>query len=47
MFNYDIHQTKTQHTATADIDDEKLNNFVNVEGDCAGIFHYLFLSRGE
>ena len=34
-------------TATLVIKDSVFNNFVNFEGKCAGIFHYLFLSNGE
>ena len=34
-------------TATAVIRNRAFNKFVNLEGSCAVIFHYLFLSRGE
>ena len=29
------------------ISERAFNNFVNSEGNCAGIYHYLFLSNGE
>ena len=34
-------------TATVVIRERAFNNFVNFEGNCAGIYHYLFLSNGE
>ena len=34
-------------TPTVVIRDRVFSNFVNFEGSCAGIFHYLFLSDGE
>ena len=43
----DVHQIRSGSTATAVIRDRAFNNFVNFEGNCAGIFHYLFLSNGE
>ena len=43
----DVHQIRSGSTATAVISDRVFNNFVNFEGNCAGIFHYLFLSNGE
>ena len=43
----DVHQIRSGSTATVVIRDRAFNNFVNFEGDCAGIFHYLFLSNGE
>ena len=33
--------------ATAVIPAGDFRNFVNIEGSCGGIYHYLFLSRGE
>ena len=33
--------------ATAVIPAGNFSNFVNIEGSCGGIFHYLFLSDGE
>ena len=58
MFNYgthtiagdtsgDVHQIRNGSTATVVIRDKAFNNFVNFEGKCAGIYHYLFLSNGE
>ena len=43
----DVHQIISGSTATVVIKDRAFNNFVNFEGNCAGIFHYLFLSNGE
>ena len=33
--------------ATAVIPAGDFSNFVNIEGSCGGIYHYLFLSNGE
>ena len=43
----DVHQIRNGPTATVVIRDRAFNNFVNFEGNCAGIYHYLFLSNGE
>ena len=43
----DVHQIRSGSNATLVIRDEAFNNFVNIEGRCAGIYHYLFLSNGE
>ena len=43
----DVHQIISGSTATAVISDRIFNNFVNFEGYCDGIHHYLFLSNGE
>ena len=43
----DVHQIKSGSTATVVIRDRVFKNFVNFEGDCADIYHYLFLSNGE
>ena len=43
----DVHQIISGSTATVVIRDRVFNNFVNFEGKCAGIYHYLFLSNGE
>ena len=43
----DSHLIESGSTATVVIRDRAFNNFVNFEGECAGIFHYLFLSNGE
>ena len=43
----DVHQIRSESTATVVIRDRVFNNFVNFEGSCAGIYHYLFLSNGE
>ena len=43
----DVHQIKSGSTATVVITDRVFNNFKNFEGNCAGIYHYLFLSNGE
>ena len=42
-----IRLIRSGSTATAVIRDRAFNNFVNFEGSCAGIFHYLFLYKGE
>ena len=33
--------------ATAVIPAGDFSNFVNIEGHCGGIYHYLFISDGE
>ena len=43
----DVYQIISGSTATLVIRDRVFNNFVNFEGKCASIFHYLFLSNGE
>ena len=43
----DVHQIRNGSNATLVIRDKAFNNFMNIEGKCAGIFHYLFLSNGE
>ena len=43
----DVHLIRSGSTATVVIRDRVFNNFVNFEGSCAGIYHYLFLSNGE
>ena len=43
----DVHQIGRGSTPTVVIRDRAFNNFVNFEGSCAGIYHYLFLSNGE
>ena len=43
----DVHEIRSRSTATVVIRDRAFNNFVNFEGNCAGIYHYLFLSQGE
>ena len=43
----DVHQIISGSTATVVIRDIAFKNFVNFEGHCAGIYHYLFLSNGE
>ena len=43
----EVHEIKSGSTATVVIRNRVFNNFVNFEGDCAGIYHYLFLSGGE
>ena len=43
----DVHQIISGSMATVVIKDRVFNNFVNFEGKCAGIYHYLFLSNGE
>ena len=42
-----VHQTISGSTAAIVIRDRVFNNFVNFEGNCSGIYHYLFLSNGE
>ena len=42
-----VHEIIRGSTATVVIRDRAFNSFPNFEGDCAGIFHYLFLSKGE
>ena len=43
----DVYQIISGSTATVVIKERAFNNFVNFEGNCAGIYHYLFLSDGE
>ena len=43
----DVHQIRSGSMANVVIRDRAFNNFLNFEGNCAGIFHYLFLSSGE
>ena len=43
----DVHQIRSGSTATLVIRDRAFNNFVNFEGSCAGIYHYLYISNGE
>ena len=45
----DVHliRRESKLNATVVIKDRVFNNFSNFEGNCAGIFHYLFLSNGE
>ena len=43
----DVHLIISGSNATVVIRDRAFHNFVNFEGNCAGIFHYLFLSNGE
>ena len=44
----DVHQIRSGSIyATVVIKERAFNNFVNFEGVCADIFHYLFLSNGE
>ena len=43
----DVHQIKSGSNATAVIKDRAFNNFVNLEWECASIYHFLFLSNGE
>ena len=43
----DVIEIRSGSTATMVIRDRVFNNFVNFEGICAGIYHYLFLSNGE
>ena len=44
--NENVHLIRSGSTATAVIRDRAFNNFANFEGNCAGIYHYLFLSNG-
>ena len=43
----DVHRILNGSTSTVVLRDRVFNNFVNFEGMCAGIYHYLFLSNGE
>ena len=43
----DVYQIISGSTATVVIRHRVYNNFVNFEMNCAGIYHYLFLSNGE
>ena len=43
----DVHKINSGSNATAVIRERAFNNFVNLEGNCAAIVHYLFLSHGE
>ena len=43
----DVYQIRRGSTATVVIRERVFNNFVNFEGNCAGIWHYLFLSNSE
>ena len=43
----DVQQIRSGSTATLVIRDRAFNNFVNFEGNCSDIYHYLFLSNGE
>ena len=43
----DVIEIRNGHIATVVIKDRTFNNFVNFEGSCGGIYHYLFLSDGE
>ena len=43
----DVHQIRSGSTATVVMKERAFNNFVNFEGNCAGTFHYLFLTNGE
>ena len=43
----DVHEIRNGPIANVVIRDRAFNNFVNLEGSCAGIYHYLFLSKGE
>ena len=43
---YRVQDTDSQK-ATAVIPAGDFRNFVNIEGSCGGIYHYLFLSNGE
>ena len=43
----DVHEIRNGSTATVVVRDRAFNNFVNFEGKCADIYHYLFLSNGE
>ena len=40
-------QNAGSQKATAVIPAGDFSNFVNIEGSCGGIYHYLFLSDGE
>ena len=43
----DVHQIRSGSTATLVIRNRVFKNFVNFEGNCAGIYHYLYISNGE
>ena len=43
----DVHLIISGSNATLVIRNRIFNNFVNFEGNCAGIYHYLFLSNGK
>ena len=43
----DVHEILSGSTATVVIRKRVFNNFVNFEGKCASIYHFLFLSNGE
>ena len=43
----DVHEIRRGSKAIVVIRNRAFNNFVNFEGKCAGIYHYLFLSNGE
>ena len=43
----DVHQIISGSTTTVVIKNKAFNNFLNFEGDCAGIYYYLYLSNGE
>ena len=42
-----VHQIRSGSNATVVIRGRAFNNFVNFEGNCAAIVHYLFLTNGE
>ena len=41
----DVYQIRSGSTATTVI--RAFNNFANIEGGCAGIYYYLFISNGK
>ena len=43
----EVHEIRSGSTTTVVIRERAFNNFVNFEGHCADIYHYLFLSNGE
>ena len=43
----DVHLIISGSIAAVVIRDRVFNNFVNFEGNCGGIYHYLFLSNGK
>ena len=43
----DVYQIRRGSKAIVVIRNRAFNNFVNFEGNCSGIYHYLFLSNGE
>ena len=43
----DVHRIRSRSNATAVIRERAFNKFVNFEGKCADIYHYLYLSKGE